>query len=435
MAESLIFRAQTMGGTKQAERSRRKEPEMIEAAHSPPRHCCSSLGCLSANEKIDICRGLFAFLVVSAHAVDISWALHPEIPGRLSGHLHDLMLYVAAAGVYWVIGFFAISGYCIQLSVERLLAEKAFSLRHYLLARLSRILPLYYLALLLAVVIERCISSSRPSCWPQGVDSSALVAQLFVVQNLIQTYGSFAPSWSITNEMFYYVLYGAVVHAAAWRGIRSTMLGMSLCVTLALILDWVYFSGYRTGYVRSTGLLFGLGIIWFQGALVAEHRARLCRSRLARVISGFWPFVLILAMAMWYSQAVHLQVVYLVLGIAFTLMLMRFVVTELREVRRNDRGCAPALIRLLGLASYPTYLFHGPIVMLTGSLILRWNLISDWRLTWMILTGVGIGSGILLGYCAERPIMAWRAGYLNRLRRSRPAPGHGGVSPLLGVQQ
>ena len=92
-----------------------------------------------------------------------------------------------------------------------------------------------------------------------------LIAQLFIIQNLTWTYGSFAPSWSITNEMFYYLFYGVVVCVALRRGIRPTTLGMSLCLVLALILDWVYFFGYRTGYVRSPGLLFGLGIIWFQG--------------------------------------------------------------------------------------------------------------------------------------------------------------------------
>ena len=96
--------------------------------------------------------------MVGAHAVDISWVIHPEVPGRLPGWLHDFLLYVVAAGVYWVIGFFAISGYCIQLSVERQIEGNAFPLRHYLLARLSRILPLYYLALLLAVVIERLMA-------------------------------------------------------------------------------------------------------------------------------------------------------------------------------------------------------------------------------------------------------------------------------------
>jgi peptidoglycan/LPS O-acetylase OafA/YrhL len=408
---------------------------MTVVTHSPPRSHSSSRSPLSSNEKIDICRGLFAFLVVGAHAVDISWTIHPEVPGRFPGWLHDFLLYVVAAGVYWVIGFFAISGYCIQLSVERQVEGNAFPLRHYLLARLSRILPLYYLALLLAVVIEGLIASARPSCWPQGVNVNGLIAQLFIIQNLTSTYGSFAPSWSITNEIFYYIFYGVVVCVALRRGIRPTILGMSLCLVIALILDWVYFFGYRTGYVRSPGLLFGLGIIWFQGALVGEHREWLRSSQAARMASALWPLVLIMAMAMWYSQGIHLQVVYLVLGAAFTLMLMRFVVTEPPGGKQIDRGSTGAIIHLLGLSSYPTYLFHGPIVMLTGSAILRWNLVSDWRLTWMILTGVGIGSGILLGHFAERPIMAWRAGYLKHLKQSLMAPAHGGAAPILGIQQ
>jgi len=373
---------------------------------------------------------------VSAHAVDISWAIHPEVPGRFPGWLHDLLLYVVAAGVYWVIGFFVISGYCIQLSVERQIEENVFPLKHYLLTRLSRILPLYYLALLLAVVVEQLMASARPLCWPHGVNPIVLIAQLFIIQNLTQTYGSFAPSWSITNEMFYYLFYGVVVCVALRRGIRPTTLGMGLCLVLAVVLDWIYFSGYRTGYVRSPGLLFGLGIIWFQGALAAEYRESLRCSRLARMTSGSWPLMLILAMAMWYSRRIHLQVVYLALGAAFTLMLIRFVVVDCPTIVEADRGRSGALIRLMGLASYPTYLFHGPIVMLTGSAILKWHLVSDWRLTWFILTSVGIGSGVLLGYLAERPIMAWRAGYLKRLKQSRRVLAHRGTAaPILGIQQ
>ena len=311
---------------------------MTAATHTLPRSHSSERSPLSSNEKIDICRGLFAFLVVGAHAVDISWVIHPEVPGRFPGWLHNFLLYVVAAGVYWVIGFFAISGYCIQLSVERQIEGNAFPLRHYLLARLTRIAPLYYLALLLAVVIERLVATARPSCWPQGMNVNGLIAQLFIIQNLTWTYGSFAPSWSITNEMFYYLFYGVVVCVALRFGIRPTSMGMSLCLVLALILDWVYFFEYRTGYVLSPGLLFGLGIIWFQGALVAEHREWLHNSQAARMASALWPLVLILAMAMWYSQGIHLQVVYLVLGVAFTLMLMRFVVTEPRRVKPTDRG-------------------------------------------------------------------------------------------------
>jgi peptidoglycan/LPS O-acetylase OafA/YrhL len=304
-----------------------------------------------------------------------------------------------------------------------------------MLARLSRILPLYYAALLSAVVIEWLIAGDRPSCWPHGLNRRGLLAQLFVVQNLVETYGSFAPSWSITNEMFYYAFYAAVVCAALRLGLRPTSLGISICIVLALVLDWLYFFEYRNGYVRSPGLLFGLGIIWFCGAMVAEHREWLQTSQAARRASAVWPAVLILAMAIWYSRRVHLQTVYLVTGMAFTLMLMRFVVTEPNEKQPDVGGRARALIRLFGLASYPTYLFHGPIVMLAATMMVRCSLACDWRLTWVILTSVGVGTGLLLGRVVEAPMMAWRAGLLNRFRDSRIGSARGASVSVLGMQQ
>ncbi len=110
---------------------------------------------LTANQKIDVCRGLFAFLVVAAHSVDMSWSIHPEARTLYPWWLHDLLLYVAAAGIHWVIGFFVISGYCIQLSVSRSIDGNSFPLARYLAARLSRILPIYYLGLMFAVFVER----------------------------------------------------------------------------------------------------------------------------------------------------------------------------------------------------------------------------------------------------------------------------------------
>jgi len=117
---------------------------------------------ITANDKIDICRGLFAFLVVAAHAVDISWSIHPDAPARFPWWLHRFLLYVVAAGVYWVIGFFVISGYCIQLSISRSISGKSFPLARYLAARFTRILPLYYLALAFAAVVEWLIAGARP---------------------------------------------------------------------------------------------------------------------------------------------------------------------------------------------------------------------------------------------------------------------------------
>ncbi|MDG3007596.1 acyltransferase family protein [Paludisphaera mucosa] len=388
---------------------------------------------LTSFEKIDVCRGLFAFLVVVAHALDIAWAIHPAAPAAMSPAVHDFWLYVVAAGVFWVIGFFVVSGYCIQLSVERQVERGRFPLKTYLIARLSRILPLYYVALAAAVVFEWLMASSRPSTWPHGLDPEALFAQLFVVQNFQQTFGSFAPSWSITNEMFYYVFFGAVVCVAMKRGVRPASLGMALCLALAVLLEAAYFGWFRTDpIVRSLGLLFGLGTIWFQGAFVAVYRPWLRRSAAARRVSAAWPLVLLLAVGLWYSHAVHIQVLYLVLGAAFTMMLARFVALDRSDAPAPDRGRVGAAIRALGLASYPTYLFHGPFIMWLGSLMTRTGWMSgDWRVTWIFLSVAGIGSGLILGFVAERPLMAWRAGMLKRLKAAeRPATT---TAPILGM--
>ena len=391
---------------------------------------------LSSNEKIDVCRGLFAFLVVAAHSVDIAWSIHPEARNLYPWWLHNFLLYVVAAGVYWVIGFFVISGYCIQLSVSRLIVGNSFPVSRYLVARSSRILPLYYLALIFAVVIEWLMASSRPPWWPNGIDRNTLIYQLFISQNFIQTYGCYAPSWSITNEMFYYMFYGLLVCAALKRGIRSTTLGMIICIGVALPMDLLYFGWRRNPLILGLGLLFGMGAFWFLGALIADHSRAIRRSRLAYSGSRCWPLVLATAIALWFSQRVNLQFVYVLLAIAFALMLIRFIVVEDMPSRAGARIVSRRVIETVGLASYPTYLFHGPLLMLLASAMMRWKLIGDWRVTWMILVLAGTSSGIALGYLLERPIMNWRTSLLLRLKSSRNAPVTNGVKvQIAGVRQ
>ena len=94
------------------------------------------------------------------------------------------------------------------------------------------------------------------------------------------------------------------------------------------------------------------------------------------------------------------------------------------------------MIATLGLSSYPTYLFHGPVLMLTGWVILHAKLNLDWRLIWAVTTGGAIASGIALGYLAERPILAWRAALLRRKERAYPPRVYGTVDgPILGINR
>jgi peptidoglycan/LPS O-acetylase OafA/YrhL len=393
---------------------------------------------LSASEKIDVCRGLFAFLVVSAHALELAWSLDPSAPGHLHWLTHRLLAYATGTGLYWVMGFFVISGYCIHLSVQRLIDSGAFPLRTYLIARLTRIVPLYYIALLFTLMVEWWIAMDRPPCWPNGLNGGVLGCQLLLIQNFTQTFGSFAPSWSITNEVFYYIFYGLLASILVSRTSRLATIGMGVCMAAGISMQLIYRLGHRSSLILGTGLLFGLGINWFLGALVAERSEPLGRDRRIQSIARFWPLIVTAAVALWCSQHVHLEYVYLSTGFAFTFMLVRFLGDDLRQGAPGEGLSVGqrSVVTLLGLSSYPTYLFHGPILMLVGWANLRWNLNGDWRMIWAVATVVAVACGVALGYFAERPILAWRTGLLKRLKDSRPTPMPSRLKgPVLGAPQ
>ncbi|MHC5541959.1 acyltransferase family protein, partial [Singulisphaera rosea] len=371
---------------------------------------------LSAHEKIDICRGLFAFFVVSAHVLDICRDLRPDAFRALPASLDRLIYLSLEHGIYWVMGFFVISGYCIHLSVERLGASGRFPLRTYLIARFTRILPLYYAALLFTVLTEVLMVGARPGVWPNGLSPLVFLAQVFIIQNFTETFGAFGPSWSITNEVAYYIFYGFLASRPLGRKMAPAPLGMVLCVVIATFMQILYTTIAHTPFVLGIGLLFGLGINWFLGALVASYSRTLLGYRVVRVFAHAWLPLLLGIIYLRCQHDLPNQIIFLACGVAFSLMLLRF----LDEDHANPEVRTPArwseFIRVLGLASYPTYLFHGPIIMLLGSLILRCGLVIDWRILWVVCTGVGIATGLALGLLVEGPTMTWRAAFLRRLK-------------------
>lgn len=376
---------------------------------------------LSLAEKIDISRGVFAILVVIAHGYEIMAALPQAKFEREPQWLRDLIIGFPAAGIHWVMGFFVISGFCIHLSVGRLQQAEVFPLKTYLAARLTRIFPLYYAALLFAVVVEWLIAPARPYAWPGGVHSSVLVAQLFCVQNLTQTYGSFAPSWSITNEFFYYIFYGLLAYVLMTRRDWTSRTGLLICVTVAAALQMLYLSPLRSPVVYSAGMLFGLGVFWFLGAVLAQHSRSVVQTPWMRVAARAWVPLLALGFCWKYDTRLPFQGFYVLSGLAFVLMLARF----LQAPEPEPGAVAPAwrtrLVEGLGLLSYPMYLFHAPFMMLIGSAIMRWRLLTDWRWIWVVLSSAGILCGIALAYLVEKPLMKQRAAWLKRPRVSASA--------------
>jgi len=384
-------------------------------------------GPFSLTEKIDVCRGLFAFLVVSSHAwtmahlIDPSWS---AAPSTLRGAIDS----VVGEGLHYMMGFFVLSGFCIQVSAGRLALDGRFPLKTYMIARLTRILPLYYIALVFAVVVEFLVEAHRPPLWRNGIEPAVLVDQAFLLQGFGQRYGSFAPSWSITNEFVYYLMFGllAAATAAARTAVKPSVVGLFATIGLAVGCVGLKRLGLDSEVATRASMVFGLGSVWFLGAIVADRSDLLPRLRAVRWASACWPLALVGAMVLWYGQRTSQRVVYLTSGVAFTLMLVRFI------IRENDAVPAPGrqpreFTQALGLASYPTYLLHGPVLQGVGAAFHAAGMRPAWQLYWPLATGLSIGLGWGVGLSIERPFLAWRAGLLARLKRTSQRPSEPGA--------
>lgn len=392
-------------------------------------------GPYSLNERIDVCRGLFAMLVVVAHAFELAVTLDPSWSSGMPWLAERMLAFGPGVGTYYVMGFFILSGYCIQGSVGRSSSE-GFSLGRYMAARATRILPLYYIALAFAVAVEWGLPAGlRPHVWPNNADADAVGWQILMVQNLTKNFASFSSTWSMTNEAAYYLIFGLLAAVCVPAGRKPAVAGMALCAGLGMLLQVTYRLGFRDPVVLKAGLLFGLGAVWHLGALVAAYGPTLAESPGLARAARLWPAALAATMAAYGSRRFHQEFIFLGAGGAFALMMIRFI--DLDRRRRGPGAVAGPprrLPELLGLASYPMYLFHGPILLSFGAGVRALGMSPPWWAAWALSVATAVLICLPMGPLLEAPILAWRAGVLRRLKaRSRPAPAAPAPASTLGA--
>nr|WP_315231366.1 acyltransferase [uncultured Albidiferax sp.] len=152
---------------------------------------------------LDLVRILAACFVVYAHS-NLRWLIPEKLP--LADHAHSA-----------VTVFFVLSGFVISFISER----RENSANDYIASRASRILSLSVLAVLLTPVLDMV---SRPAFlaffsnavpndhWPVRIAASlAFVCEIWAVS--IMTFSN-VPYWSLSYEVWYYVLFGLYLFAA-----------------------------------------------------------------------------------------------------------------------------------------------------------------------------------------------------------------------------
>ncbi len=187
-------------------------------------------------------RGVAALYVVLSHFGSMAdgrraagWVSHaPE-------WLYQLM------GIFWyghlaVAAFIVLSGFCLQLSLFHRTDGKIANLKVYAKRRAMRILPPYYAALILSILVALHVTQHQPvppfdRYVPVTTDN--VLAHVFLVHNFVPAwmYKINGVLWSIAIEAQLYVLFPLLVLATARFG-RIWVFG-ACCAASALVFSYI----------------------------------------------------------------------------------------------------------------------------------------------------------------------------------------------------
>lgn len=252
--------------------------------------------------------------------------------------------------------FIVVSGFSLALAPMSKGGTLSGGVRHFLRRRAWRILPAYWAALILSLVVTAVLL--QPDLGPGAIGKSLAVHGL-LLQDVVGSQSPNGALWSIAIEWQIYFIFPLIL----WLG-RLTSLATAVLLTVVVVLLAHGVAGIGGPFEKIDGLtpqflaLFALGALAVQLGN-SDSAAKLRGPLAAMALVALVAFVLIAATqgAEWVVARFFWMDLLFGLGVACLLALM------------HSGGSAPARGVLasrsalwLGLFSYSIYLIHAPIV-------------------------------------------------------------------------
>jgi len=320
-----------------------------------------------ASVHLDLIRGVSALAVMLGHVRGLFFLDFPFLADK--SLVYRVLYAVTGFGHQAVMIFFVLSGYFIGMSVIDSVAGQRWSWRVYLVNRLVRLQLVLFPALLLGAVwdqigmrIPQAASFYYGGLYKYFAPSVALRSTLpvffgnfFFLQSVVSpVFGSNGPLWSLSYELWYYVLFPALVLAAAsWVGVRNRI----LYVALAVILLW--FVGPQIS------LYF---LIWLTGVLAGRLSlaTKFASPRLQTLLSTIAGLIFFGALAWVRTHRFSSDMLAdFIVGLCFAIWLYTLIQASREDVSSAYAHAAKALSGF----SYTLYLTHFPALLLLRGLL------------------------------------------------------------------
>jgi peptidoglycan/LPS O-acetylase OafA/YrhL len=320
-------------------------------------------------------------------------------------------------GFICVVGFIVLSGYCIAASTAR-----SFSVGRYGFMRVSRLYPLLAVAVLLTALVEWSgfQSPDRPHMWRSGIDATHFFIALAGLSGFNGQFGALAPSYTISFELMYYLVWGvAMVSAFArprWALVPATLISVAL-----IILNKTIRTGFADPAHFGPPLAIALLPVWLLGAALALFEKPLIRG--TRVIP-VWTGWIITGAAFTYAlrrfdkpRSVGVDygdiLYFMIMSLLFVIAVAAWLARPSPPENRADTW--------LGEISYPLFLAHGPVIIGSQLLMNRLGFQLPFEAALTILIVASFLAAAVLAAVVERPVMAWRRWVKQRAPKARLA--------------
>ncbi len=298
-------------------------------------------------------RFFFAFMVFLCH---LTYFRDSGIPA-----IHDLLENYLRYGYLGVNFFFMLSGFVMAFTYASAIGDKQFSRKNFLIKRAIRIVPLHYFTLLLItpVVVKSVLDDGGFTAHHTFQFLVKLGAHLTLTQSFIPAipyYFSFnAPAWSISDEMFFYVLFPAIVAFIFRKGLIRSYAFYLVLLAIALIMMTVIqnFNGmhwlfYINPFIRILDFIMGIFLFFFYSIIRYSNKMNSSRATLLQFTSLIVPVLFFMGIE--YVDSAYTNSLYFYIPMA--LMIFSFAFSE---------GTLAKLISgrtwvFLGEASYSFYL-------------------------------------------------------------------------------
>lgn len=309
------------------------------------------------------------------------------------GGLWGVSRYSMVAGHLSVTVFIVISGFCLTLPVVAQNGELRGGVKGFLKRRARRILPPYYAAVALCLIlIWTIIGKPTGSLWdyPLRVTPFAIFSHLLLIQDLFATSRINYVFWSIAVEWHIYFIVPLLVLAWKRFGASATVLG---ALVLGFALRFVF---SETRLTRAHPQFLGMFALGMLAAYIARSKepvyVRLrervpwaaiaaCMLSLAVVATWYWGVGLSEARFHWFDLPIGIMAA-----------------SSLAAAARDHRGLIhrffswPPLV-VLGTFSYSLYLIHAPLLQVMWQYgLVPLQLRNEAMLGWLITVGLALVS-------------------------------------------